>query len=266
MPVYNGEKYVAKALDSLLAQTFSDYELIISDDDSTDRTEAICREYASRDSRVRYLRQPRNAGAVKNFRFVLNEACGEYFMWASHDDLWSTTFIERLAKLLDADPNCSLAFSDYRIKNLQGEGEIKICVSSATSKSPLVRYLARVLDAQPALIFGLFRRRLANSEDLRLFDWFEVNFSILMALRGNIRIVNEYLFTWGIDRRRKSKNWSDSGKSITYIRFYLSQVRLMLTRFSVLKVCAPLFILTYLIFVKWIQRRFNTAISDIDFE
>lgn len=96
MPVFNGEKFIREALDSLLAQTFTDLELIISDNSSTDRTEAICREYAARDPRIRYVRQSENRGALANFQCVLDEAVGEYFMWASADDVWDARWIETL--------------------------------------------------------------------------------------------------------------------------------------------------------------------------
>ena len=87
LPVYNGAKYLRKTLDCLLGQTFSDFELIISDDGSTDETEEICKEYVQRDSRVCYFRQSENFGMpVKNFQFTLSQATGEYFMFASHDD------------------------------------------------------------------------------------------------------------------------------------------------------------------------------------
>ena len=93
MPLFNGEKHIRETLDSLLAQTFTDFELIISDNASTDATEAICREYAEKDSRIRYVRQVENRGGFANFQFVLDEARGEYFMWAAHDDIRSPDFI-----------------------------------------------------------------------------------------------------------------------------------------------------------------------------
>jgi glycosyltransferase involved in cell wall biosynthesis len=99
MPVYNGEKFIREALDSLLAQTFTDFELIISDNASTDHTEAIYREYAARDPRVRYVRQGENRGAIANFQFVLDEAVGEYFMWAAADDVWDVRWIETLLQM-----------------------------------------------------------------------------------------------------------------------------------------------------------------------
>ena len=94
VPVYNGERFIKGALDSLLGQSFSDFELILSDNASTDETEDICREYAARDQRIRYVRQAINLGAFGNFKFVLDEARGEYFMWAACDDTFSQDFVE----------------------------------------------------------------------------------------------------------------------------------------------------------------------------
>ena len=96
MPVYNGEKYIREALDSLLAQTFSNFELIISDNASTDATKAICEEYVRNDPRIRYVRQSENRGALANFKFVLNQAKGEFFMWAAADDRWNEHWIESI--------------------------------------------------------------------------------------------------------------------------------------------------------------------------
>lgn len=93
MPVYNGEKYIREALDSLLGQSFANFELIISDNASTDGTEGICLKYAAQDARIRYIRQPKNLGALANFKFVLDEAQGEHFMWAAADDVWDPQWI-----------------------------------------------------------------------------------------------------------------------------------------------------------------------------
>src|SRR5688500_6871770 len=88
MPVFNGEASVRQAIECLLGQTFAEFELIISDNASRDGTEAICREYAASDSRVRYIRQNENLGVLANFEFVLDQAGGEFFMWAAADDEW----------------------------------------------------------------------------------------------------------------------------------------------------------------------------------
>lgn len=100
MPVYNGEKYIQEALDSLLGQSYAQFELIISDNASTDSTEEICRLYAGKDSRIKYFRQPYNLGAAANFRFVLGKARGTYFMWAACDDKWSSDWVETMHRAL----------------------------------------------------------------------------------------------------------------------------------------------------------------------
>jgi glycosyltransferase involved in cell wall biosynthesis len=105
MPVYNGEQFIREALDSLLVQTFTDFELIISDNASTDGTEAICREYETRDKRIRYVRWALNRGAIANFNFVLNEAVGEYFMWAACDDIRSVDYLELNCHFLGRNPD-----------------------------------------------------------------------------------------------------------------------------------------------------------------
>ncbi len=105
LPVYNSADYLPQALDSLLAQSFGDFELVISDNASTDATETICRDYAARDSRIRYVRESENRGASWNFNRVFQLATGEYFKWAAHDDYCAPTFLERCINVLDADPS-----------------------------------------------------------------------------------------------------------------------------------------------------------------
>ncbi|MCD6639297.1 MAG: glycosyltransferase family 2 protein [Nocardioides sp.] len=109
LPVYNGERYLREAMDALLAQTYSDFELIISDNASTDTTEDICRAYARKDARVRYIRQPTNVGAVPNHNLLVREARGRYFKWASHDDLYAPELLERCVQLLERHPEAVLA-------------------------------------------------------------------------------------------------------------------------------------------------------------
>src|SRR5690606_4946715 len=105
LPVYNAQAYLAHALDSLLGQTYRDFELVISDNASTDRTEAICRDYAARDARVRYVRQAENQGANWNFNEVFRLARGELFKWAASDDLCEPTLMEKCVAVLDARPD-----------------------------------------------------------------------------------------------------------------------------------------------------------------
>jgi glycosyltransferase involved in cell wall biosynthesis len=95
LAVYNGSVSLSAAIDSLLAQSFTDFILHISDNASTDSTQKICEEAAARDSRIFYTRQNENIGAFLNFRFVLEQAKTPYFMWAAHDDSWDQTFVEK---------------------------------------------------------------------------------------------------------------------------------------------------------------------------
>lgn len=115
LPVYNGERYVAEALDSLLGQSFTDFELVISDNASTDTTAEICRRYAARDARVRYIRQPRNIGLNPNHNFLVREARGEYFKWAAHDDLYGPDLLARCVAALDEYPDVVLASVDKAV-------------------------------------------------------------------------------------------------------------------------------------------------------
>ena len=104
MPVYNADRFLAKALDSVLGQSFADFELLISDNASTDRTEAICREYAGRDRRIRYFRNERNMGAGWNFRRVYSMANGKYYKQAAHDDFCEPAFFETCIDALQREP------------------------------------------------------------------------------------------------------------------------------------------------------------------
>jgi len=109
LPVYNGEDFLAESLDSLLGQTYEDFELIISDNASTDGTADICRGYAKQDSRIRYVRQPHNLGCAPNHNVLVQYARGDLFKWVSHDDLYGRELIERAIEALDEYPQVVLA-------------------------------------------------------------------------------------------------------------------------------------------------------------
>lgn len=121
IPVYNGENYLEQALDSILAQSFQDFEVIISDNASTDRTEEICRAYAKKDARVRYHRNEKNIGSGKNFNQVFELAKGEYFKWTAHDDVCGPGFVESCVKVLDGDPSVSLCHATPVMINALGK-------------------------------------------------------------------------------------------------------------------------------------------------
>lgn len=120
MPVFNGQDYLEDAIESVLRQTYADFELVISDNCSTDRTAEICQAYMERDSRVRYVKQEENLGAVGNFNAVVHLGEGEYFKWAAHDDLMEPTFIEKCVEVLDNDPTLAWCHTESDMIDAEG--------------------------------------------------------------------------------------------------------------------------------------------------
>lgn len=121
LPVYNGEKYIELALDSLVSQDYKNFELIISDNASTDGTLGICKRYADRDARIAVIENAENHGASWNFQHVRDLARGSYFMWAAHDDLWDPNYISACVALLDCRPNAVVCCS--RVLFIDEDGE-----------------------------------------------------------------------------------------------------------------------------------------------
>ena len=156
MPVYNGESFLAQALDSLLAQSFREFELIISDNSSTDRTQSICESRRQQDARIRYFRQPANRGPNWNFDFVLRRATGKYFMWAAHDDLWDREWIATLLRIFRA--GTAISFGHVVLIGADGQiikthGDLGF---TGSQLSRLARYfLADEHHGKANLIYGL---------------------------------------------------------------------------------------------------------------
>jgi glycosyltransferase involved in cell wall biosynthesis len=120
LPVYNSSRYVRQSLDSLLAQTYRDFTLVISDNASTDGTEAICREYAARDPRIQYSRNEINIGNPGNFNRVFSLTRTKYLKWSTSDDLWAPTFLERAVEVMERDPSIALCYPKCFIVDAEG--------------------------------------------------------------------------------------------------------------------------------------------------
>ncbi|MDB5047963.1 MAG: glycosyl transferase [Fibrobacteres bacterium] len=120
MPIYNSERHLRQALDSLLGQTLRDFELIVSDNASTDGTGAICAEYAQRDKRVRYIRQERNIGAPRNWNAVLHPARGEFFKWASGNDYCSPDSLALCVEAMQREPDITLCYGHTELIDNDG--------------------------------------------------------------------------------------------------------------------------------------------------
>jgi glycosyltransferase involved in cell wall biosynthesis len=120
VPAYNCERYIAQSLESLLGQTFGDFELVISDNASTDGTESICREYAARDARVRYVRRTENIGGPGNFRYVFSLCRSEYHKWSTADDFWAPEYLEKCVAVLDRRADVVLCYTKTRLVDAEG--------------------------------------------------------------------------------------------------------------------------------------------------
>lgn len=160
LPVFNEERHLAEALDHLLAQDYSNLEILISDNDSEDDTAAICELYAARDGRIRYRRSEKNHGGVANFNLVVGLARGQYFTWASGHDLRDPAFVSRCVEVLEEDRSVVLAYPGaVWIDEFGQELEpLRGIVDTRGLKHPIWRYntvLWGLVDGFP--IYGVMR-------------------------------------------------------------------------------------------------------------
>lgn len=230
MPVYNGENYIAEAIDSVLKQTFHDFELIICDNASTDRTGEICELYAARDPRVRYHRNAKNLGAGPNYDRCFELSRGRYFKWAAHDDLLAPDFLEKAMFDLEKDPTAVLWATE--VVEIGPEGEKKRLIRDelvgCDSPSPSKRLSAMMTNHRCTAFFGVFRREALVGTQLH--GTFADSDRALLAeisLRGRIIYRMEPLFfnrehpnryTSKIARgafqtRDEAMNWLDTSQS-----------------------------------------------------
>jgi glycosyltransferase involved in cell wall biosynthesis len=165
LPVYNAATYIRLAIESILSQTLTDFELIISDNASTDETPDLCQTYARKDPRIKYFRNEINLGATKNFNRVFELASGKYFQWAAHDDIYSPDLLRACVDVLENDPTIVLCHATPVIINERGE-ELKdymrnrgyFKLENTGSVNPHKRFADLVSRRHPCFqIFGVIR-------------------------------------------------------------------------------------------------------------
>jgi len=209
MPVWNGERFLREAVDSLLAQSFEDFELIICDNASTDGTEAICRTYVEQDERIRYHRNDRNIGLQANTAKVLDLATAPYFMWASHDDVWDASYVSKMVDQLERHDSVVLAGCNAASIDEGGVRRGDFDNRSTYSPRSTCARARRLICARPegghsTLIFGLMRTaviarmRLATFESIRdpnrgRYAWDKIALFRLL-FEGDFYVSNETLF------------------------------------------------------------------------
>lgn len=210
LPVYNGEQFLAESIASVLGQTYTDFELIISDNGSTDRTEEICRTFAAQDPRVRYYREAKNRGISWNFTRAFELSRGELFKWHAHDDICQPTLVERSVEIFDADPAAALCYPRCAIIDEQGqlvpddpsnwcppEGDSSVDIEPHGLNSSVVsrRYYGVLLETVWCLeSYGMVRSDvMRKTGKLRGYRAAEKVFLAEVALHGRFREIPEIL-------------------------------------------------------------------------
>jgi glycosyltransferase involved in cell wall biosynthesis len=197
MPIYNGQEYVALALESLLAQDFRNFELLISDNGSTDDTETICRRYAALDTRLKYVRQSGNYGAIYNFNFVLDSARGKYFMWASDHDLWASSMLSQYIEVLEAEKEVVLAYSRTWLIDRAGR-QIELTSDHLDTRrmSRRQRYVHTIWNLNWCnMVYGLMRAdAVTGIVAARAFWAWDLLFLAELSLHGACAQITEPLF------------------------------------------------------------------------
>lgn len=196
-------RYVREALDSLLSQTYTNFELIISDNASTDNTQKICEEYAKGDKRIKYIRQKKNIGAANNFYFVFHRAEGEYFMWAACDDVWDRRFIEECIKKSNEEVGTIMVFSNFvNIDEYDNIIKVYLPVRFFPSNKNLYQRLKQYLlfycrDGKANLIYGLWvRKELVQVPIFSFRSWgSDMNFVFRALIQGRFGLVDKVLFS-----------------------------------------------------------------------
>lgn len=209
LPVYNGERFLGQALDSLLAQTFDDFELIISDNASTDRTHEICAAYAAKDRRIRCVRNSVNIGANRNFNRVFQISQGMYFKWASADDFCHMDLLKRCLEALDQGPSVVLVYPKTRF--IDEHGNFLNLVDSGwdlRSDDPRERF-RYVLNSGHwcNLFYGLTRREaLTRTHLFPIYSGGDYRLAGELSLLGKFIETQEYLFFRRLHSEASSQN------------------------------------------------------------
>lgn len=209
VPVYNGERFLRKTLQSLLAQEFADFELIISDNGSTDTTQLICEKFARNDYRIKYIRHAVNQGAGWNFKYLLEVAHGNYFMWAGSHDLWKPTFISRCLAAFGQDQDIAVVYTKAQL--IDGEDTPLSIMEDTVQTYGLSRAKrARIIVSNLKtgnMIYGLFRTDILRKCRLTMTGY-GPDLVILMEvnLLGSAVLLPEVLFVRREYHRSQDQN------------------------------------------------------------
>jgi len=215
LPVYNGEEYLAEAIESVLHQTYTNLELIISDNGSTDKTEMICRRFAEQDERVRYHQNELNLGASWNYNRTVELARGFYFRWLAADDMLAPTLIEKSVEILESRPEVVLCFSWTKdIDQAGNEIEVKQSTRLYDDNRTSVRYfsLGNVIPSHNCEeVFGLMRIEVLRQTPM-IANYTDSDRTLLarLALKGIFYEIPEPMFLHRLHDRSSVRVHKDS--------------------------------------------------------
>jgi glycosyltransferase involved in cell wall biosynthesis len=200
MCVYNEERFISEALDSLLEQTFQDFEITIVDNASEDATEQICRHYMSRDGRIRYFRNTANVGGARSAKRAFAESSGKYFMWAAGHDLWHPNYISECVAVLESDPQVVLCYAQVVV--IDDKGNQKQLIEDAVDTRSLDAFnrcratmwgLSRIPICDP--IYGLIKSDALGRTGLVRNVWWPDNLILIeLSLNGAMAQVRKPLY------------------------------------------------------------------------
>ena len=196
LPVYNGENHITESIEALLGQSYGDFELIISDNASTDSTPEICRGYGRQDSRIRYIRQPRDIGRVPNHNFLIEQARGELFKWAACDDLYARDLLKRCVDALDENPQVVLAHSWEAIID-DSDAVIVLVDYPVASDAPRApdRFRSMLFDGWGDDSYGVIRTEVLRRTPLHdSYHLADRTFTTELALHGPFYQIPDWLF------------------------------------------------------------------------
>ncbi|CUH95087.1 hypothetical protein P22_1156 [Propionispora sp. 2/2-37] len=188
LPVYNGERYIRQTIENLLGQDYRNFELIICDNASSDLTYTICREYATKDTRIQLYQNSDNLGSARNFNKVFTLSSGKYFMWAAHDDVWGQSYIGKGVAKLEDNPSAIMCTTDTQHIDPAGN-KLGIQIVTETVGMDMVQRVQRFMSYLGGfIIYGLIR-----SEILKQTNLFQAKFGPDVILLMELLLLGEFV-------------------------------------------------------------------------
>jgi hypothetical protein len=265
LPVYNGATLVGSAIESILGQTFRNFELIISDNGSTDATEAICRRYAALDPRIRYYRSPVNRGGTWNFNRVFELATGPYFKWAAHDDMCKPRFLECCVDILEKYPQVVVCYPKTAVIDdvnaYVGDYDDGFDLGSSKACERLRQCI--IVSSRCNPVFGVIRS--ATLATTPLMGNYVANDYILLAqlaLRGQFYEVPERLFLRREHNQRATQACHSLSEHLMWFdpnntrRLPIRRLRLMVEYFRSVNrapLSTPEAVRCYILLLRWLR-------------